>query len=380
MAVNLTATVNPGQSQKPLTKIEIFEDLVSKSCKVIWKTTSTSIETSGCFIQRYQRDVEVFTCFHEASWKLAEITILYQSHSWKASLAKDVNSELAVYYDLAILSLEGEVFSLPFFPLRGFTEFPVRGEDIFFSGCPLGESLPLTHMGYVSGVEEDSGNFKIDGTILRGHSGGPVVRTNAKGLEIIGVISSQLVDLTQTFLKISQQTPAPFRAYNDPAPSYAGGVSTVSAIKHLTQAFLSNVSTGIGNIRFASLHIITTSSVPLTQKDIDLSSPVLEDEYGASAVFSSMQRPDPWMQRKLGITSPPSLTAEESKVAELPVMRGEHLPAGARKKSPEWQWAHQIKTNKTDHYLMTSQEEKTTKEKNALVEKIILQIPSMLCW
>lgn len=363
MAVNLTASVSPGQSQKTLTKIEIFEDLVSKSCKVIWKTTSTSIETSGCFIQRYQRDVEVFTCFHEASWKLAKITILYQSHSWKASLAKDVNSDLAACYDLAILSLEleGEVFSFPFFQLGGFTEFPVRGEDIFFSGYPLGQNLPLTHMGYVSGVEEDSGNFKIDGTVLRGHSGGPVVRTNEKGLELIGAINSQLVEISETFLEISQTKFPKFQIVSKgyvPPPKYAGKYQTNVVVQQLISNFLSNMSTGIGNAMFVNLrHIVTLthedSNISEVQQKVDdhisdCESEVLDDECDALETFQGLLQPDPWMQRNLGIRSDPlpSTASNDGKVSELPVMKGEDIPARARKKSPEWNWAHQIKTNK----------------------------------
>ncbi len=128
----------------------------------------------------------------------------------------------------------------------------------------------------------------------------------------------------------------------------------------LISSFLSNLSTGIGKVTFSNLyHIVTLPvedpSASEVRKRTDdgvsgLQSEMSDDEYGASEVFHDLCQPDVWMKRKLGMSTDPlpRPSFSDDTVSELPVMKGEHLPAGAHKKSPEWKWAHKIKTDKRE--------------------------------
>ncbi|PCI75452.1 hypothetical protein COB21_05635 [Candidatus Aerophobetes bacterium] len=332
-----------------LSRVQIFQEMARRSCKIIWHADGRDDETSGCFFSRREGSVEVLTCFHEESWGLGKIEVIYGENRWEASVAVDVNRSLAADYDMVILTVENGSEEIPFFRLGAEREFPLAGEDVFFSGYPLGQNTSLTHRGYISGVREALASFTLDGPIVKGHSGGPVVKVHGVALELIGIISSQLVDMTRAFLTISRLDPnAEYRAYDDVSPSYAKGYSHADAIEQIARAVLNNVSTGIGRVSFVTRYVvITTPSYGPTSVSTAASSP--RRASSAMSALSSISEADPWMQRNLGMSSSSSSSRaapRQESVSEVPVKRGEHLPAGAKKGSKEWGWAHHVKTNK----------------------------------
>jgi hypothetical protein len=379
----------------------MFELLASKTCKVIWSPPPTGrrdsdppsedCETTGCFVQRLTGKIEVLTCFHDITWNIHNIEIIYQSRLYRGRLAGDININLAACYDVAFLEIDAESQNFPFFDLSEKTSFPLRGEEVYFAGCPFGEDQPLVHKGYISFANSNSEKFKLDGTVVRGHSGGPVVMINSQGLlTLVGIINSQLVDLTKQFLEIAALTPPSVRPYNAPDVSYASGHSSSSVIKQVINNVLSNLSTGIGHatfisprlIRFISLKLpskvsetTSLSSSSVSQRQVSSTSssasaranisdeeglqingeirneeksrinrlPPLDDT-GAMAVFQDMRRPPISRSQQVPLSLRGNRAAE--RVSELPVMRGEKKPSGASKYPEAFDWAHHMKTNK----------------------------------
>ena len=354
---------------------DIFESLAGKTCKVVWTSTQTPkaydkprepVETSGCFIGKASGAIRVLTCFHEPEWQQHNITIIYQSKTFKGELGKEVALDLALQHDLTILDIDTKGENFPFFDITQGPSFPNPGEKIYFSGFPLGEDAPLVHKGYISSSDEKSGSFKIDGTVVRGHSGGPVTRMQSSQLELIGIVNSQLVNLTDQLVKISLLEPSRIRPYNDHAPTYAKDTDVITVVNQLVGNLLSNLSTGIGTARFITLHLFirypfpkrtTPASTMLPAKTVTNELGHIQsfqeqevDDYGASSVFRSMQGDDPWVKKHLRtqtedddlfeMAPPPSINRE------FPVMKGEHVPAKSNQHPEVWDWVHYLKTNK----------------------------------
>lgn len=313
--------------QSPRT--QIFDYLAQRTCKVIWGNPS-QVETSGAFIKINDREVQVLTCFHDISWKDLPIGIIHGASMFDANISVVTPTYLAAHQDIVVLNLvldEGKTEPTYFFDIGRSRTFVQRGEEIYFSGFPLGERAPTTQVGYVCGTDRPRRRFKIDATVMSGHSGGVVCRMNVAGIELIGVISSQLVDLSTTFLRIATAQPESIRAKNDPAPSYAGRFDMVAAIQQMNHAILSNLSMGIANVTFVTDPLLPESISPPDPEEKQKAGDDYEEEEtwetGVSEVFRDMQRPDPWMQSKLGMTSTQTSSSSQAgtSVSEMPVMK-----------------------------------------------------------
>ncbi len=371
-----TTSVSSSNRQPALqSRQDIFESLAAKTCKVVWSPTQTpkpydkpqeQVETSGCFIRKANGGIRVLTCFHEPEWQHYKITIIYQSKTFNGGLGKEVSLDLALQHDLTMIDVDAKSENFPFFDITVGPSFPSLGEKIYFAGFPLGEREPLIHKGYISSSELNNGSFKIDGTVVRGHSGGPVARMQADQLELIGIVNSQLVNLTDQLVKISHLELPRFRAYNDHAPTYAKDTNVITVVNQLVGNLLSNLSTGIGTARFITLHLFI--SYPFPKRTVPISTMLSAktvtnelgyiqqfqeqkiDDYGASSVFQSMQGDDPWVKKHLrsgtGNDSPLETTSHPSMTRELPVMKGEHVPAKSNQHPEVWNWVHYLKTNK----------------------------------
>jgi hypothetical protein len=69
---------------------------------------------------------------------------------------------------------------------------------VYFAGYPLGQDTVTFHKGIISSITEDQGikRFTIDGTVVPGNSGGPVVIQYEGKLYLIGVITSEVADFS----------------------------------------------------------------------------------------------------------------------------------------------------------------------------------------
>lgn len=247
------------EAPRELSKIEIFNQLAAKTCRVEWEWKGIPLSTTGCFIKRLgQERVQILTCFHDESWKTAQISMIYKvradgkelfSTKIECTLDPEVVFRNAKRVDLCLLNFSKKITPSHFFETTNNSSYLSLGETVYFSGFPLSKEHPLIHMGYISSKEkkETISQFTIDGTVVAGHSGGPVVMVNNGNLELIGIISSQMVSMTQSLLKASKAQIDPIAAFNDCAGSY-GDSDIRTVLQDLMSNFLKNISTGIGNV------------------------------------------------------------------------------------------------------------------------------------
>lgn len=80
-----------------------------------------------------------------------------------------------------------------------------EGMKVYFAGYPLGQDQITLHKGTISSITVEDGirHFTIDGTVVPGNSGGPVVIQHAGQLYLAGVITSEIADFSPEDLKIT---------------------------------------------------------------------------------------------------------------------------------------------------------------------------------
>jgi len=90
---------------------------------------------------------------------------------------------------------EGGIEAIPFLEIGDHIELAV-GTEVYIIGIPRIARGVLFHKGYISSVEKKDqiSRFTIDGTVLEGHCGSPVVAKIKDKLFVIGVVISQLAD------------------------------------------------------------------------------------------------------------------------------------------------------------------------------------------
>lgn len=81
-----------------------------------------------------------------------------------------------------------------------------EGMKVYFAGFPLGHEKITFHKGVISSLNNDQGieEFTIDGTVVPGNSGGPVVVLHEGTPHLIGVMTSEMADFSPEDLKTIQ--------------------------------------------------------------------------------------------------------------------------------------------------------------------------------
>ncbi|NNM43455.1 MAG: hypothetical protein HKM07_03850 [Chlamydiae bacterium] len=222
---------------------ELYEALVSVTCKVIWGRGDYDLGTTGSFI-RYQGKMRVLTCFHDQSWQAAQITLKVGLQSFdNIKLAKNIGFILAKERDLCVLKAPEKTNF--YFDIAGDFGSPKLGETVYFAGYPFGKDNPIIHEGRVSSLQDNS--FTIDGTVVSGNSGSIVVAKRNGKLELLGLISSQVVDMTE---KLMRARAVDLKHYNivpegDLSETY-GDSDVRTVVGEIIKNLISNTSTGIG--------------------------------------------------------------------------------------------------------------------------------------
>ena len=80
---------------------------------------------------------------------------------------------------------------------------PNGGEKLFFGGFPLTQNLFTFHKGMVSSVSD--GHFTVDGTVVAGHSGSPIVRIQGSEIHVVGILISEVTDLDEAFKRLERK-------------------------------------------------------------------------------------------------------------------------------------------------------------------------------
>ena len=324
-------SLTPNLPEQTLSKREsIFQELARKTCKVIWRMSKEVMETSGCFVKAHSsQKIQVLSCFYDDSWSEAvTIQIIYQG---TAIYAKAIQVH-SIDHDLCILDFEPKHTKYDCFHLTGVFDQPSLGQKIYFAGFPFGTRYPVVHKGYISSVQKggESDQFTMDGTVVQGHSGGPVVFAGTTELKLVGIISSQLCDISKKFIELSNAKLPSIVPMNDAAASF-GNSDIRAVLKETMDCILANFSTGIGKATcLTNISKLKESEVSeqeeaairadapgdskggfaeksptdsprgmeTAKEESSLpSSEELEDD-SASMAFASMQGPDLWMQHK----------------------------------------------------------------------------------
>ena len=255
-----------GQSIKPVTT-----NVSRSSCvKIISKVGNSS--GTGFFID----DNIIVTCFHV----IAQISM---------DTAKNINFN--IFPDLEAVTEEGDTVSLtcmsiPFNNspeplLQDFALLKTNtiiknksilrisnntdhliGENIIFSGYPLGTPTMVSHFGIISGITKDKSIICVQASINKGNSGGALVNSDG---EVIGIISNReggiSLELENYLNKISEGEKR--------GSIQLMGIDPMQVSKETIKILNTYISTGIGyarNIRFlreyAKIHFVALSKKP----------------------------------------------------------------------------------------------------------------------
>lgn len=198
------------------------------------------------------------------------ITIVFEGIEYTAKpVFRDLNHVYsAVRGDYCLLQIDAdcEHDSLPV----GTGEEIELGAEVYFGGYPLQEIDATIHRGTISAVGD--GTFSIDGTVVGGHSGGPVCAKNADGrLVLIGILKSQAISVSPEYLELFRKVEllklagakdtfsvSSILTFTDSQTNQSFSeritLGNFETLYHTLVTVRSNISTGIGkaiNIKFA---------------------------------------------------------------------------------------------------------------------------------
>ena len=263
----------PAASGIKLSTIEVFRQMANKMCLIEGEQS----KSSGFFCTCNQEEF-IVTVFHVVSknpplndYSLEHTTMKIQERKYKVLYPKDFNFTRAEQLDICLLKPEQEMM-LSCFNLLPDSQPIVEGMKVYFAGYPLTLSNITFHKGTISGVFRKNGieYFTIDGTVVPGNSGGPVVVQIEGKLYLIGVIFSEVVDLDPRFLLLESLL-ATFKtqggcggAHGIPSPDgTVHSINNLDMISVSLSAMKKNMSTGIGKaIHVKHLLEVVSTQVP----------------------------------------------------------------------------------------------------------------------
>jgi|GEM_PF-2629517 len=242
-------TSHPIQQNRPLSTKEVFAKIKPLICRVLGNHsmgTGFFLNASGL----------ILTAAH-----IQASTIQYQGKTYtvKKPSFPHYNPEQEKIFDLQLLQVHLE--NGESLPLEGvdFLELPQNpepleeGEQIYFGGHPITQPLTL-HTGHVSSTlkQKNFYSFTVDGNVLPGNSGGPVVMQRDK-LCLVGVIRSEISDIHPHFKKITSifstlMTAESKNFYLDNVEQTVIPIGMATNLHMAFSAISNNMATGIGNV------------------------------------------------------------------------------------------------------------------------------------
>jgi V8-like Glu-specific endopeptidase len=121
------------------------------------------------------------------------------------------------------------------------------GNDVYFSGFPLGAPTMLTHKGMLSGLTKNKGILCIQASVNKGNSGGALLNRHGEAIGIIsmreGGISKGLNQLRKHIEEIEKQKRGSLTMW---------GVNPLQSDKEIINVLNRYISTGIGYARNTS--------------------------------------------------------------------------------------------------------------------------------
>jgi hypothetical protein len=188
--------------------VEIFDNMRSKMCLIEGpngKASGFFINEKGLLVTNVhclKKEVQNgggFTLFCEGS------QVMYKGIKYAVRFPENFNATRADELDLCLLQLlSADTIPTDCFDLLP-TSIPLKeGMKAFFAGFPLTQSVLTFHKGHISSIftKNHAQYFTIDGTVVPGNSGGPVIIMHENKLYLAGVIFAEVADLDPGFLFI----------------------------------------------------------------------------------------------------------------------------------------------------------------------------------
>jgi len=149
--------------------------------------------------------------------------------------------------DFAILKLKTKpTQGISCVPLSQGTINPTEGDDVYFSGFPLGAPAMLTHKGMLSGFTKGQTRLCIQAPVNKGNSGGALLNTQG---EVIGIISYKEGGITKDLGRVRKAITA-LKEQNVLSVTTEGEkIDLLTVEKDIIDVLDTYISTGIGYAR-----------------------------------------------------------------------------------------------------------------------------------
>ena len=182
---------------------EVFTRMRS-SIGILIDNTDRTARKVGAFVRMEGRGFFVTTC-HDIPENIENVTIYHSTGDYSVVTPEGMIAEKVASIGLRIFSCRGEINpDLTYFNLLPEHLDPLApGKEVFFAGWPLSLHDLAFHRGSISGLKDLDGirTYTIDGTVVQGFSGGPVVIEHGGDLFLAAIIKSQLVASTESVLE-----------------------------------------------------------------------------------------------------------------------------------------------------------------------------------
>lgn len=235
----------------------LISDHESSICRLVAVDSQGSEAGVG---SGFATDVGILTAHHVIP--PAPLSLRFEFHSGDTFLlgANELRTRITHQspesnWDYALISAHDLEVPAPVMTVTAWT-LPVRGRNVVYLGYPFGTSSLTASVGYVSSTSEGPPrSIRIDGSVNRGNSGGPLIDAESGGL--IGmIVRAETGYLKAQFDQLVAALQANLVALERPAGGgriVVGGIDPVDAARasqvallQLAQAIERSANVGIG--------------------------------------------------------------------------------------------------------------------------------------
>lgn len=266
-----------------LSTSQVFRKMASIMCLI----ESEKSKASGFFCS-LNNEGFIVTAFHvvpevsPGNYSVKDVTMKTRGSGFKLAPPPVFNGNRAKELDICLLKPtqcigeQTQDIRFDIFDLLPYNQPVVEGMKVYFSGYPLTLSNITFHKGTISSVFRKNGidYFTIDGTVVPGNSGGPVVVQIDGKLYLAGVIFSEVVHLDPNFLYLENalaelKKTGGYGGVTQGIPFPDGKVRSINDLDLISMSLSvikQNMSTGIGKAVHAKhlLELISTQASTAT--------------------------------------------------------------------------------------------------------------------
>jgi len=171
-----------------------------------------------------------------------------------ATIVHDIKDTASVLHDYSIIKIDKN--GLEHFEIGKGNEVE-EGDEVYFGGFPITQNTLTSHKGYVSSLRKAPTRFgtdfqkviDIDGTVVGGNSGGPLIIKKGENYIVVGIISQQVAYLSEAFQHLEQFLKVQMTSPNA-GSVFIGGMNPNAALFETIKTLKTNLSTGIGTAIF----------------------------------------------------------------------------------------------------------------------------------